>query len=123
MHLETLTIRLEKLKFHARHGVLEQERVVGGEYTVSLELELPPAEAAVCADDLRGTVNYAEAYALVAREMAVPSALLEHVAGRILEAVFEAFPAVQRAAVEVCKLNPPMGACGDGACVRLSARR
>lgn len=123
MHLETLTVRLDKLKFHARHGVLEQERAVGGEYTVSLELELPPSEAAVRADDLHGTVNYAEAYALVAREMAVPSALLEHVAGRILEAVFAAFPAVRRAVVEVCKLNPPMGACCDGACVRLSARR
>lgn len=123
MRYEEFSIRLDRLRFHARHGVLEQERVVGGDYEVSVELAMAPPAAAIGGDDLRGTVNYAEAYAVVAREMAVPSQLLEHVAGRILRALLGEFPAVERATVEVRKCNPPMGAACDGAAVRLSARR
>ena len=69
-----------------------------------------------CVDD---TVNYAELCALVKREMAVPSQLVEHVAGRIAQSVFRQFP--QSSAVDVCvtKENPPMGADCAGAGVEL----
>lgn len=124
-----LDIRLEGLRFYAYHGVLPQERKVGGRYTVDLVLTLPaPAEgAATCAavsnDDLAGTVNYAEVYDVVRREMAIPSALLEHAAGRILRAVLESFPLVEKAVVTLRKDTPPMGAACNGCAVTLTATR
>lgn len=123
MTISQCDIRLEGLRFYAFHGVLEQERRVGGDYTLDLILTLSDADAAIFQDDLSGTVNYAEVYELVKREMATPSALLEHVAGRILAALFEAFPKVAAATVKLRKDNPPMGATCDGCSVVLTAKR
>ena len=112
------------MHFYAHHGVAPQERVVGGRFTVSLRLSLGPCSGAVESDRLDATVNYAMAYALVRREMAEPSALLERVAGRILEALFREFPLVQEASVKVCKDTPPLGGHVEGgASVEVSAVR
>ncbi len=123
MNFEKQTIRLRQMEFYAYHGVLPQEKTVGGRYVVDMALEVVPDEAALLQDDLAGTVNYAEVYALVRREMEVPSELLEHVAARILKAVLKKFASVKRATVEVCKVNPPMGATCKGASVELTAVR
>lgn len=123
MKIKNCEIRLEALRFYAYHGVLQQERNVGGFYTLDLCLTLSDASSAIADDKLAGTVNYAEVYELVRSEMATPSALLEHVAGRILTAVFERFPLVASAVVSVRKDNPPMGADCAGCTVTLSAER
>ena len=119
MKLTQAAIRLRRMTFYAYHGVLPQERAVGGEYWVDLTLYPADISAAVQGDRLDGTINYAEAYEIVRREMAQPSALLEHVGGRIAHALFAAFPALQHIEVEVCKVNPPMGAACQGASVKL----
>lgn len=117
-------IRLRDLRFYAYHGALPQERSVGGEYSVTLTLTLLDGGDAVRRDDLAATINYAEAYALVQQAMQQPSALLEHVAGRILSALFAAYPArLHRAEVTVEKCNPPLGAACAGAAVTLRATR
>ena len=84
-------ITLDHIKFHAHHGVLEQERRVGNDFD----------------DDLADTVNYAEVYDIVAAEMAVPSRLLEHVAGRIVRSLRTRFPLIEGGTVTVAKLTPP----------------
>lgn len=123
MHLQSTEILLRDLQFYARHGVLEQERIVGNAYTINLTLRLAEADAAVFDDRLEGTISYAEVYDLVREEMHIPSALLEHVAGRILRRLFAAYAGLEHAAVEVCKNNPPMGAHTAGCCARLTATR
>lgn len=123
MKITNCEIRLEALRFYAFHGVMEQERTVGGHYTLDLCLTLSDATAAISDDNLAGTVNYAEVYDVVRSEMAKPSALLEHVAGRILTVVFERFPLVETATVTLRKDNPPMGADCAGCAVTLSAER
>lgn len=123
MQILSTTVTLDAIRCYAYHGVLEQERVVGGDYTVSLRLKLGDASLAVEHDQLEGTVNYAEVYALVQREMHQPSALLEHVAGRILRALFASFPLIEEAEVSVRKVNPPMGADCQGASVVLCGKR
>ena len=110
---------MRRMAFYAYHGVLQQERAVGGEYWVDLTLYPADISAAVQGDRLDGTINYAEAYEIVRREMAQPSALLEHVGGRIARSLFAAFGTLRRIEVEVCKVNPPMGAACQGASVKL----
>ena len=66
-------------------------------------------------DEVAHTLNYADLLEVVKREMAVPSNLLEHVAGRILKAIRGSFPQVDSIEVELTKQNPPMGADCDGA--------
>ena len=118
MRIAASKIYLDDMRFYAYHGVMEQERRVGGEYSVSLAIEADLAEA-VCTDDVADTVNYAELYALVKREMAVPSKLLEHVAGRIGRSAMETFERITTLTIRVTKLNPPMGADCKGASVEI----
>ena len=122
MTITQSSILLHDMRFYAYHGVMEQERRVGGEYLVSLSVEADLSRA-VISDSVDDTVNYAALYEVVAREMAQPSQLLEHVAGRIGSCVLEAFPLVEALSVRITKCNPPMGADSKGASVEIKMKR
>lgn len=105
---------LKGLRFHAYHGVLPQERLVGNDYVVSLRIkcDLGPA---MRSDDVADTINYAEVSDLVAREMAIPSSLLEGLAGRMGERLLRRYPQIEELDLYIYKVNPPMGADCQGA--------
>ncbi len=119
-------IQLNALRFHARHGVLPQERTVGGDFRVDLSLQIADRQAhgALCHDQLEATVNYADVYEKVRQEMDCPSALIEHVAGRIARSLLRSFPALRQVEVRVAKVSPPIpGFVGESAAVEYSLRR
>ena len=118
MKLMSSKIYLRNVRFHAFHGVLPQEGIVGNDYLVNLVLDYD-FSAAIKTDDLQGTLNYAEVYQKVREEMAVPSKLLEHVAGRIAHRLFSDFPEIQKLQLSITKVNPPMGADSYGAGVEV----
>ena len=104
----TVRIELEAMKFYAWHGVSPQETRVGNHFVVNLVLTAP-LEKAVATDNLEDTINYATVYEIVKHEMAIPSKLLEHAAGRIMTALKNAFPELQETELKLSKLNPPFG--------------
>ena len=118
MRLTAGYIHLQQLRFHAFHGVMPQEQLVGADFLLDLKVGYP-LQQAMQSDEVGDTLNYAALYDLVAREMQQPSKLLEHVAGRIAEAISLAYPKVTSIDLELTKLNPPMGADGDGASVEI----
>ncbi len=118
MRIKEGYIYLRDVRFHAFHGVMPQERKVGADFTVSIRVSADIAKA-VESDEVADTLNYAALYDVVKREMEIPSKLLEHVAGRIGQAVMEQFPTVGSIDVKLTKLNPPMGADSKGAGVEL----
>ncbi len=118
MKLMSSKIYLRNVRFHAFHGVLPQEGIVGNDYLVNLVLDYD-FSSAMKTDVLQGTLNYAEVYQKVREEMAVPSKLLEHVAGRIAHRLFSDFPEIQKLQLSITKVNPPMGADSDGAGVEV----
>ena len=118
MTLQSSTIFIDRLRLKAFHGVMEQERKVGGDFVVSLRVHYNICRA-MASDDVADTLNYAALCQLVKEQMATPSHLLEHVAGRIGEAVFRHFPQATALCLAITKLNPPMGADCDGAGVTL----
>ena len=122
MKVESSYIFLRNVRFHAFHGVMPQERQVGGDFLLSLRVDYPLAKA-MESDDVADTLNYATLFDLAKREMDIPSQLLEHVAGRIVNAVMTAFPAVTSIDLELTKVNPPMGADSEGAGILLKVRR
>jgi len=122
MTILSTTILLPQMHFHAHHGVLPQERLVGAQFTVSLEAQVRFDEA-LQSDSLEGTVSYADIHQAVKEEMTTPSALLEHVAGRIARRLLHDFPLIQALKIELMKQNPPMGADIPSAGVRLEVTR
>lgn len=100
------SIKLERMRFYAYHGVMVQERKVGNDFEVTLEV-CYPFEKALYSDNLEDTLDYSKLYDIVAREMSVPSQLLEHVAGRIISAIKKEIPTVKSGELLISKLHPP----------------
>ncbi len=101
-------IELTGMQFYAFHGHFEAERIVGNNFLVDLEFRVNCTKASK-SDDLKDTVDYQEVYNIVKKEMKIPSRLLEHVAKRILDSLFQTFVEIQKAKIKISKLNPPMG--------------
>ena len=118
MRLTAGYIHLRQVRFHAFHGVMPQERQVGADFLLDLRVGYP-LQQALQSDEIADTLNYATLYDLVAREMQQPSNLLEHVAGRMVEAISQTFPQVTSIDLELTKQNPPMGADCEGAGVEM----
>lgn len=118
------SIQLQGLRFYAFHGLLPQERTVGGHYRMDVELTLTPPLRALTKDVIDDTVNYAEVYALIRRKMEEPVNLLEHLAHRITEDLYAQFPPIQAIALRITKVTPPIsGADCDGASFCLNTAR
>ena len=122
MELKRQTILLRRVRIYARHGVDAQERLTGAYFYVDMAVETD-FSVALRTDNLCGTVSYADLFRCIKEEMAVPSQLLEHVAGRILQRIFRDFPAISRIRLTLTKENPPMGADCPEAGVELEAER
>lgn len=115
-------IILKDLRFYAYHGVGAQETQVGNEFVLDLRLRMDWT-CAIRSDDVNDTLSYAEAYEAVKDEMARPSRLLEHVAGRIARRLFQDFSSLEEIELRLVKRNPSMGADIEGAGVELRVQR
>ena len=116
-------IKLENIRFRARHGCLPQERKTGTDFVVTIimggRFEKEAREDKLFDDSL----NYAEAYRLVEREMHKPSRIIENVAYRILNTLWNSFPALEYIRVELSKRHPPLTGQIEAATVIMEKRR
>lgn len=122
MQINRYQIELRDVHLFAYHGVMEQERVVGADFTLNVVLGLCDNSCA-CSDDVNSTVSYADVYDVIKNEMMLPSNLLENVCYRILTAIFEHFASVEDVYIEMFKDTPPMGGDRLKAGVTMSAKR
>ena len=102
-------IVIEEMEFYAFHGHYQEEQIVGNRFLVDLEIETnlaTPAES----DKLEDAVNYQQAYQLIKNEMRLKkSNLLENIAKRILDALYEEMTGIEKATLRIRKMYPPMG--------------
>lgn len=113
-----MIITLTDIEFHAFHGVLPQETEIGGQYVVDISMTVLD-EQSTETDSLEHTVNYAEVYEVVKEEMAIPSKLIEHVAGRIARRVRDEFPLVSQVRIILTKKHPPIAGANINAKIEL----
>ncbi|WP_445386383.1 dihydroneopterin aldolase [Robiginitalea sp. IMCC44478] len=115
-------IELKNIRVYAYHGCLEEESLIGSDYRVDLTVGADLARSAKT-DSLSDTVDYVLLNKIVVDEMHKRSKLLENVAMRILDRIFEEEPAVGYAEVAVSKINPPLGGDVQQVSVCLSKKR
>jgi len=101
-------IEIEGMEFYAYHGHFAEEQVVGNRFLVDLTLKTDCSKAAK-SDDLLDALDYQALYLIVKEEMQIKSHLLEYVAVRILDRLYDSFDTIEKAKVKISKLNPPMG--------------
>lgn len=101
-------ILIENMEFYSFHGHFKEERIVGNKFIVDLTIETDmniPEKS----DNLKDAVNYQRVYEIVKLQMEKKSHLLEHIAGRILDAIYDEVEGIKKLTVKVSKMNPPMG--------------
>lgn len=101
-------IKLKNIKVFSYHGCLDEEGKIGSEYRVDLKVHGDLSNSAKT-DKLADTIDYVHLNRIVKEEMAIRSKLLEAVAERILNRVMQELIMVQKAKVDVSKINPPIG--------------
>ncbi|MEK9603722.1 MAG: dihydroneopterin aldolase [Flavobacteriaceae bacterium] len=113
---------LNDVRIYAFHGCMEEEKRIGSDYLVRLEVETNMSVAAE-SDQLEDAVDYVALNAIIRKEMSIRSKLLEHVGQRIINNVLSSFPEVNIAEVTVSKQNPPIGGDVKEVSIHLKGKR
>lgn len=100
-------IALTDLRFHAGHGVWEQENVIGNEFIVNVKLRIPYSDE-IASDNLEATISYADVFSIVEKEMMKPRKLLETVAVSIKKELTSKWPRILSGSISICKSTPPI---------------
>jgi dihydroneopterin aldolase len=112
-------IKLNNIRTFSFHGCLVEESKIGSDYRVDLEVVTSLKKSAKT-DNLKDTVDYVLLNKIVKDAMSIRSKLLEHVAKRIIDTIFEEIRTVKNVKISVAKLNPPIG--GDVESVEISMK-
>lgn len=115
-------IKVENIRVYAHHGCLKEETAIGSDYRVDLKVKADLQKSA-SSDKLQDTVDYVFLNKIVVEEMAKPSALLEHVAKRILDRIFVEDKLVSIVTVAVSKINPPIGGDVEMVTIEITEKR
>jgi dihydroneopterin aldolase len=115
-------ILLDNVRVYTNHGCLNEEELIGSEYRVNLEVTTDLTKSSQT-DDLNDTVDYVFLNKVIKEEMAVRSKLLEQVAQRILNRVFQEESMVQVATISVSKINPPLGGDVEKVTIQMTQKR
>jgi dihydroneopterin aldolase len=112
-------IYLNRARFYAYHGCMEEEGVVGGDYVVDVvvEFDLSLVEKSHAFKD---TVDYVEVFNCVKKEMKKPAKLLETLLERTASSLKKIHPSITSVDVKIEKTNPPVG--GDVGSVAISKK-
>ncbi len=115
-------IKVENIRVFAYHGCLKEETKIGSDYRVDLQVKAN-LQASSKTDKLNDTVDYVFLNRVIKEEMEKPSHLLETVAKRILNRIFNEDKLVKKATVWVSKLNPPIGGDVERVTIKMTDKR
>jgi dihydroneopterin aldolase len=120
--VETYRIRMEGIRFRARHGASRAERDLPQDFVVHIDVDLPVS--LLPRSDSRARVfDYDKLASLVVDEgTRVSYKLLETLAERLIDRVLADTPATA-VTVQVKKFGPPTSVSVDAVAVELTGRR
>lgn len=99
-------IELKGLQFYSFHGLYDEEKKIGGEFVVDVLAKLDSSHHEV--SSIKETVNYAEVFAIVKKEMDHPRELLETLTQAISKKIHDKFSSIIEIEVRVEKKGPPI---------------
>jgi len=100
-------IKLKNIKIYSNHGCLDEERLIGSDYVLQLDVKTD-LNKSCRTDDIKDTVDYVALNSIIKEETLKRSKLLEKVAHRIIDRIFNEHRSVTKAKVEISKINPPI---------------
>lgn len=104
----TYLIRMKNCAFFARHGVHDEEEMLGQRFYVDAVLTVDPGDA-LEADQIEGTVDYGVAFGVIEKIITGERRfLIEALALAVGKALVERYPQIERAEITVRKPNAPV---------------
>jgi 7,8-dihydroneopterin aldolase/epimerase/oxygenase len=100
-------IKVHGIRTFSFHGCLEEEKIIGGNYIVDVEVDCDFKTAAI-KDDLTKTIDYVSLKEIVVKQMSISSKLIESVAYNIVHEIKKNFSIANNCRVEIKKINPPI---------------
>lgn len=120
--IQTYRIRLDGIRFRAKHGASRAERDLPQDFAVHLQVELPVTS--LPRTDTRARVFDYDRLATLVVDAGTSASykLLETLAARIIERILEDTPAIA-VTVQVKKFGPPTSVSVDAVAIELTGRK
>ena len=104
----TYTIYMKNCAFFARHGVLDEEEVLGQRFFVDAELEVEPSQP-LEKDAIESTVDYGVAFMVIEKIVTGNRRfLIESLALEVAKALCDRFAQIRTARITVRKPSAPV---------------
>lgn len=99
-------VQLRNLLFRAFHGIHEEEKILGNEYSVEATLQFH--EKSEIIEHIKDTIDYSKVYDIIKMRMEIPTPLLETVVMHAGNDIHRHFPELKTISISIKKLNLPI---------------
>lgn len=101
-----ISIYLHNLILFAYHGIYEDEKILGNEYSLDITIKHKPLHLPV--NHIAETIDYEAVYELVKKQMKIPTPLLETVITEMAQKILAQFSLADEVFVSINKTHPPI---------------
>lgn len=118
---QTMRISFNKLLFVGYHGLYPEEKKLGNNYSVEIDIDFTPKQGVI--DQLDQTIDYVHVYAIVKKWMEIPTPLLETLVGKIADDILSSQPLANTVFVKITKLHLPISSFEGNVSVKIEKSR
>ena len=118
---QTMRISLNKLLFVGYHGLYPEEKKLGNNYSVEIDIDFTPKQGVI--DQLDQTIDYVHVYAIVKKWMELPTPLLETLVGKIADDILSSQALANKVFVKITKLHLPISSFEGNVSVKIEKSR
>jgi dihydroneopterin aldolase len=118
---QTMRISLNKLLFVGYHGLYPEEKKLGNNYSVEVDIDFNPKQAII--DQLDQTIDYVHVYGIVKKWMEIPTPLLETLVGKIADDILSSQILANKVFVKITKLHLPISSFEGNVSVKIEKSR
>lgn len=101
-----ITIHLNDLRFFAYHGILSEEKILGGNFLVNAEVRFFEHEDVI--HTIRHTIDYGDIFVIIQQRMSKATPLLETIVMEIGQTIKSQFDQVSSIQISLKKISPPI---------------
>jgi len=101
-----MRISLDKLVFFGYHGLYAEEKKLGNTYIVDVIIDSTAKQSSI--NHLEHTIDYVQVYTLIKKWMAIPTPLLETLAGNMVDDILNTEVLAEKVTVKITKQHLPI---------------
>ena len=99
-------VQLQNLFFKAFHGIHEEEKILGNDYSVEASIDFHEKDEVI--QHIDETIDYTLIYQVIQKRMSIPTPLLETVVMHIGNDIHHQFPDLKSITISIKKMYLPV---------------